>query len=284
MGFHFSKRFAKKNLISLTPILLSTFSLSVQAGAWVPEQGQGYGKLGEQIYKADDFFGGSSDVHEFRGNNLSFYGELGLGNNNAIYGTILAQDIEQTDTAGNKVSSSGLGDVEVGIRHQWSSDPVVFATSFLVKLPYFYDEDEALPRGNGQLDYEVRALVGKSLYPYGYAGFELGYRVRTESPSDEIRYLLEYGYSFNDHLYFRTKLDGILSAENADSTGTASGNLSLTPEYDLTKWELTAGWNFDPSQNDKNKRWGVELTYTDEVSGDNTLKGDAIQLGITRVF
>jgi len=131
-------------------------------------------------------------------------------------------------------------------------------------------------------------LLGKSLNNYGYFGAELGYRLRTDEPSDEIRYLLEYGISASDNLYFRTKLDGIHSVENADklttSASNSSLNLSATPEYDLGKLELTAGWQFGKPQSDSQVRWGVEFTYNQDLYGSNTLKGDGMQVGITAVF
>ena len=64
--------------------------------------------------------------------------------------------------------------------------------------------------------------------PYGYIGAEAGYRFRSEDPSDEYRYLLEYGISAGDNLYFRTKLDGTESAGNGkQQSGGADSNLSV---------------------------------------------------------
>lgn len=281
-----NKIFLRAALSSIGCVFISAAGW-VNAGAWVPEQGQGYGKVGIQQYEADSFFGGNDEFKEFVGTNISYYGEFGLGGNTAVYGTLLYQNIEQTSSAGDTTHSSGLSDVEIGLRHQWFADPFVFSTSILAKLPYLYDEDEDLPRGNGQNDYEIRALFGKSLYPYGYIGIEAAYRYRTGSPSDEYRYLLEYGISANENLYFRTKLDGVYSAVNADSVDVGdaeSSNLLLGPAYDLGKLELTVGWNFGPERERTLGRWGVELTYITDLYGDNTLEGDAVQLGFTRVF
>lgn len=276
-------------LIIVSGLACLGFSTVVIAGAWVPEKGSGYGKLGIQEYKADSYFGGNTSFEKFTGTNISYYGEYGLGANTAIYGTLLHQDIEQTMSDGQQTSSSGFGDLELGLRYQWQAEPFVLSTSFLVKLPSLYDEDDDLPRGNGQEDYEIRALVGKSLYPYGYIGIEAAYRYRTGSPSDEYRYLLEYGISANENLYFRTKLDGVYSATNADQEDRGEGsdvadNLLLGPAYDLGKLEITVGWNFGPERKRSLGRWGVELSVISDVFGDNTLDGDAIQLGFTRVF
>ena len=265
-----------------TILTMALFSSQANAGAWVAEKGKGYFKAGVSDYSATDFFGEQPDLGEFEGTSVSLYGEYGLGNNWGIYSSALYQDIEQTNASGESTSNSGLGDLDIGLKYQWQAKPFVLSTSFAVKLPYLYDEDDALPLGNGQEDYEFRVLLGKSLNRYGYVGVELGYRFRTDEPSDEIRYLLEYGVNLSENLYFRTKLDGIESANNADSSA-AIGNLSVTPEFNVGKLELTAGWNF--GQADSNGgRWGAEITYTDDLFGDETLQGDGIQIGLTRVF
>ena len=270
---------------SLTASLLAAalFAGQANAGAWVAEKGKGYSKVGVSDYEATSFFGDQPDFAEFNGTSVSFYGEYGLGNNWGVYTSVLYQDIDQTNASGQTTSNSGLGDLDLGVKYQWQAKPFVLSTSFAVKLPYLYDDDDALPLGNGQEDYEFRVLLGKSLNRYGYLGFELGYRFRTEEPSDEIRYLIEYGVNFSENFYFRTKLDGIESANNADSFQTLTGNLSRTPEFNIGKLELTAGWNFG-KPNDRGQRWGAEITYTDDLYGDDTLEGDGIQFGITRVF
>lgn len=262
-----------------------TISQFSHAGAWVSAKGEGYNKLSYNSYSSDEFKGDNTDFGEFNSDAYTFYGEYGLGNNLAMYGSLSYQDLEQIDGAGNVTNGSGLSDVELGLRYQWQADPFVLSTSLLVKLPYLYDENEILPTGNGQEDIEFRVLIGKSLYPYGYFGVEAGYRYRADAPSDEYRYLIEYGYDINANVYLRTKLDGILSANNADidtNNDSVVGNLSLAPEFDLGKLEMTVGYNF--GQASQGPRWGVEFTYTNEIYGENSLQGETLSLGITRVF
>jgi hypothetical protein len=273
-----------KLIVATSALVALSFSQATLAGAWVAAKDSGYGKLSLNTYSADEFEGDSPNFGEFNSSNVTYYGEYGLGSNFALYGSVTYQWLEQQDNVGNEVTSNGLGDAEIGVRYQWQAEPFVLSTSLLVKLPYLYDENDALPRGNGQEDIEFRVLVGKSLYPYGYFGVEAGYRLRTDAPSDEYRYLLEYGFDFNENTYFRTKLDGILSANNADEISGSNeqvGNLTLLPEFDLGKVELTVGYNFGRPNKE---RWGLEFTYTKEVYGENTLQGDGFQLALTRVF
>lgn len=256
------------------------FSLNASAGAWVAQEGAGYTKLGFATYKADDYHGSNPTFVDFESNSVSLYAEYGLGNQFSLYGSLLNQSYDQRDTESGKSSASGFGDTEIGIKYQWQANPFVVSTSFLIKTPFLYDADDGL--GNDQTDYEAKVLIGKSLNEYGYFGAEFGYRLRQGDPSDEYRYLLEYGFSVNDNLYFRTKLDGILSANNSDVSTENTTNLSNPFEFDSGKLELTGGWNFD--KNSSLKGYGVELTYTREIYGDNILKGNRFELGLTKVF
>jgi protein XagA len=261
------------------------FSSVTLAGAWVGKEGTGYGKLGYAVYNSSDYFGEISNFDNFKGVNTSFYAERGVGNNFAIYGTLLYQQLQQTDGNNFTRDAKGFGDTEVGTKYQWWADPFVLSTSFLVKLPFLYHVKEGFPLGNGYEDYETKVLIGKGLNAYGYFGLELGYRLRTGPATDQYRYLLEYGFNINKHLYLRTKLDGILSAKKSDTsklTDANGVNLSASPDYDLGKLELTAGWSFDKDESDR--QWGLELSYTPDIYGDNTLKGNSIQFGLTRVY
>ncbi len=260
------------------------FSSTSIAGAWVAKKGSGYGKLAYADYLAKDFLGKQQESPNFTGKNTSFYAEYGLGGNFAIYGQLLYQDMQQTDSQGITFNTKGFGDTEIGVRYQWQAQPFVLSTSLLLKLPYLYDENEAFARGNGQEDIELRVLLGKSLNEYGYMGFELGYRLRTGAPSDEYRYLLEYGFNINENIYLRTKLDGVLSANNGDDfeQSDVNSNLSILSEYDSGKLEFSAGYSFD--KDSTNGQWGLEFTYTREVYGDNILQGNSYQFALTRVF
>lgn len=258
------------------------------AGAWVPEVGSGYNKLAFSDFEATNFFGSNESFNEFEGQNTSLYIEQGIAKNLAVTLNTLYQEIEQIDSDDFRTSNTGFGDLEVGFRYNLVNGPYVLSTALTFKLPNLYNENDELPLGNGQEDYEARLLFGKSLNRYGYFGLETGYRYRTSSPSDEIRYLVEYGFSATKNLYFRTKLDGIASVGNADSTiagadTTTVANLAVTPEFDIGKLELTTGWQFDKAKSNSSQ-WGVEFTYTRDLYGSDTLQGNTYQFGITRSY
>ncbi|WP_133407150.1 hypothetical protein [Parashewanella tropica] len=266
-----------KALLIAAPFAFAASNAS--AGAWVAEKGSGYAKLGYASYDADKYKGNNPTFESFKSDNVSFYGEYGLGNNLALYGSQLFQSYDQSDSKDGKSSASGLSDTELGIKYQWQANPFVLSTSFLVKAPLFYKAEDGL--GNHQVDYEARALIGKSLNEYGYFGLEMGYRLRAGAPSDEYRYLVEYGFDINKNLYFRTKLDGTLSAKNSDTPDTINTNLSNPLEFDVGKLELTTGWKFD---NKAMKGYGLEFTFTREIYGENVLQGNRFELALTKVF
>ena len=151
---------------------------------------------------------------------------------------------------------NGLGDLETGFKYGLVREPLVVSVQGLTKLAWFYDGGEDVPPGNNPNDYELKLLMGKSLWPFpGYCGLELGYRWRFGAPADEYRYLLEFGFNPSEKIFMRFKLDGIKSADNAkDRSAAASGpsggyvtNPSLGLEYDLGKLECTIGYQVEPA-------------------------------------
>jgi hypothetical protein len=275
------RKIVKKTSLTASLVSLGFASINACAGAWVGDQGSGYIKLGYSDYTSSTYRGNNPTFERFEGQNTSLYLEHGLGNNVALYGSLLHQSYTQDDSITGTSSAEGFGDTEIGLRYQWQAEPFVLSTSFLVKTPFLYDEDDGL--GNNQEDYEAKILIGKGLDKFGYVGAEVGYRVRTGEPSDEYRYLLEYGFNVNSNVYMRAKLDGILSAENAaSSTVINADNLSNPLEFDSGKLELATGWNFDKSS--ALAGFGLELTFTREIYGSNILQGNNIQFGITKVY
>jgi len=61
--------------------------------------------------------------------------------------------------------TNGIGDIVIGVRRRIFESPVVFSVQGLIKAPLLYDKNETLPLGNGQLDAELRLMIGKSLDP-----------------------------------------------------------------------------------------------------------------------
>ncbi len=170
-----------------------------------------------------------------------------------------------------------MGDMDLGLRYRLHSGDIgVFAAKGLIKLSEFYDKNDAIPLGNGQYDYEMRLLFGRSLWPTipGYMNLEAAYRYRAKRPGDEFRYLVEVGSDLGKHFYARAKLDAIVGLGNGDDIIDAFGNPTATLEYDLAKLDLVVGYQLM-------QKWGLELGYTPALWGENTAKGATWTLAVT---
>ena len=304
-------------LILITLICLAAAS-SAWAGAWCMQPGAFYGKLSYNQYFTVYTFDkhGSSKRNAngstFRDINYTFYGEYGLAEKVTLFSSIAYKNlkshlkfIEDSRLTSSTKRYHGFGDLELGLKYGLLKEPVVLSCQFLTKTAWFYDRDEEAPPGNNQNDYELKLLMGKSLWPFpGYWGLELGYRWRTDNPSDEYRYLLEFGISITDKISFRIKLDGIKSVKNANlpadlepfvgsyideesgqvikevfepSAAAMTANPSLGLQYDLAKLELTMAAQVT-------KRWSCEFTYTNYPYGENIADGDQYSFAVVYYF
>jgi len=270
----------KKFFQSLSVItLLSAIPMSASAGAWTAKKGESYLKGAVNHFETSSRFGPEDGFENFRNTNFNVYWEYGVQDNLTFFATGSLADLENTSD-GVTTSGSGVSDIDVGLRYRLIDGPVIVSVQGLFKAPYLYDEQADLPIGNGQEDFEGKLLFGKSFGALGYGGLEVGYRVRTEDPVDEFRYLIEYGFDLNDRTYLRTKLDGIHAASSTDA-GTAGPVNVLNPqlplEFDLGRLEYTAGYKFTDTLSG-------EITGTTAVYGDNTLKGSNFQVAIVAAF
>jgi len=266
------KQTAIKLLLSL--LIVAAYSATVFAGAWTAKQGAFYEKAAFNYYYSHETFsstgsrGGTGNSGKFTDYNLSNYFEYGLLDNLTAINSLTYKWLKNEDST-QRTKGYGLGDVDLGLRYKLlDSDSIgIVSTQLLVKIPGPYGATDSLPLGNGQLDAEARLLYGRSLYPLlpGYANLELGYRARTKDPSDEIRYLLEFGVDLTDEIYSRAKLDGTLSVNNGKKHDT-NGNPTASNNFDLGKLDLTVGYKVAPG-------WGFEASYVPALYGQNTAAG-----------
>jgi len=256
-------------------LLVSAFAGISHAGAWTARQNGYYEKLAFNYYYAGDTFDSSGDRvstpnnGKFTDYNISNYFEYGLTDNLTLVNSLAYKWLENEDDSAI-TKGHGIGDVDLGLRCKLldSDRAGIVSTQLLVKIPGPYKQDDPLPLGNGQYDTEVRLLYGRSLYPLipGYGNLELGYRWRAEEPSDEIRYLVEFGVDVSRDFYTRAKLDGIFSVDNGTKVD-SSGNPTATNNFDLGKLDLTLGYKASPT-------WGVEISWVPAIYGQNTAAGD----------
>ena len=234
---------------------MATSATSGFAGAWTAPKNAFYEKLSYNYYYAHETFdlsgnrGGTPNNGKFTDHNISNYFEYGLLDNLTAINSLSYKWLENDDNSANS-KGYGLGDVDLGLRYKLlDSDRIgIVSTQLLVKIPGTYDKNDPLPLGNGQFDTELRLLYGRSLYPWipGYGNVEIGYRWRAEDPSDELRYLIEFGVDITRNIYSRAKLDGTFSMDNGKKIDT-SGNPTATNNFDLGKLDLAVGYKITPA-------------------------------------
>ena len=251
------------------------------AGAWTLGQGKLYDRLALNGYYADDQFDPSGHRVDFPANgtfsdiNANNYLEYGLTDRVTLINSLYFKYIEKEDDA-TRTTTYGVGDIDLAAKIKlYDGHLGVISTQGLVKIPEAYRRSDPLPLGNGQYDVELRLLYGRSLYPYvpGYCNFEAGYRWRFGAPSDEFKYLVEFGVDITKKLYGRVKLDGILSMDNGNHLDTG-GNPTTTNNFDLGKLDMALGYQFTPA-------WGMEVGYTPYLYGQNTAAGAMYTVALT---
>ena len=268
----------KESALRLTLLFGVLAPVPAAAGPWTLEQGKTYNKPAVNYFTGDSRFGEEEEGFEdFEDINFTFYNETGITDDLSLILSVPIKEISRRDRNAAGVaatnSTSGVGDIDIGLRYNVSKGPLVVAVQGLFKAPYAYNENNVLPLGNGQEDFEGRLQLGRSLGKAGYVVAEAGYRFRVGAPSDEFRYLLEYGVDASESVYLRTKLDGILSINNETPQVSANGNPTLPLAFDLAKLELTVGYKI-------NKTLAIEFTGTPTIYGSNALKGTNYQLAL----
>jgi len=114
------------------------------------------------------------------------------------------------------------------------------------------------PLGEGQSDLAFTASAGVSLFPYGYANAELGYRFRFENdsnqrdPGDEAIAVLEGGMELPADLMFKLALDALVGRTGVDRF---SGQTELPRRRFYSGWITllfgpTESWLFEASASD----------------------------------
>lgn len=304
----------KKMLLVFLAVLVPQLAF---AGAWTMKEGGMYNRFAFNYYYADNLFNKSGDSNpmpmrgRFYDRNINWYEEYGISDRLTFISSVYYKWLNANDMY-VKSESEGIGDLDLGLKYKLYDGPVVISLQGLVKYGQLYGvEDPQI--GNHQNDYELRLLLGRSLWPLpAYCGAEVAYRLRDNGPSDEFRYLLEVGGNFTKKFSARLKLDGIHAIGNADSRSfhepmPTFGNLALTDlllkpvngvsssvgsqgvsfanlqalsnptlatEYDLIKLDMTLAYQLT-------EKMGVELEVTPAIYGENTSKGVTSTLAFT---
>ncbi len=312
-----------KRSLSLSLLFIFLIANQLLAGAWTMKKGQMYNRLVFNYYETDQLYDEDGDSHSmpldgrFYDRNLNWYQEYGLNDRLTLITSFYYKWLSYHDVYVHN-RSNGPGDFEIGLKYKIYEGALVVSLQGLFKYGKLYGRENP-EIGNRQNDYEIRLLLGKSLWPFpGYCGLEVGYRYRHGAPADEVRYLAEFGMNFTRKLYGRVKLDGIWGMGNADVEKGYRPQEPVNPHFDITPL-LTAGVSpprVNPSDERQNallsgienltnpriapeynllklditlgyqitERFGVEVEYTPSIYGEKTSKGATAAVAITYVW
>ncbi len=192
------------------------------SGAWTQARGHFYYKLSAIRFKASTQYLLDGERIPLANNgevtDLSVYSYLEYGLRDALT-LVLAAPLKKTTfdcaIAGCNKSSTGVGDVSFGLRYRLSNTVWVVSLQTDLKVATAYETNEdvldsAPPLGDGQTDFDVHVLVGRSILNYrGYINVDVGYRARAKAPVDEIPFALEAGFNLTKDYVLSALLHGV---------------------------------------------------------------------------
>lgn len=248
---------------------------SAMAGAWAQKKGHYYAKLTFIYYDAtfrydsDGFLVAApySDIATY------FYLEYGLFNRTTVITSfpLMKRSRVTNPTFEGKTNGFMAGDFELYVKQQLTSGPIIISGLVGTKIPFLYKNQDLPPLGTGVQDYDMKLLLGTSLYPIPvYATLDLGYRYRSKQYEDEFNFSFEVGYLVRDSYIMRVFGNGIRSM---GEPAPQSEILQFAYAQDQTR--LGGGIIFRLSPNLE-----VDLSYVRTVSGRNIPQAGEIYFGV----
>ena len=253
----------------------------VVAGAWTQPQGGYYAKTALlRLVSTESLDEGGDHVErlgngELRDLTISTYAEYGLTDRLTLVASAPYKRLEDRRTfAGQGVAierARRLGDLELRLRWLMRRQPLITSLAFGGKIPLGYpvDDDTRVPPGTGEIDGDIRFLLGHSLYPVpAYVTGEVGYRRRGGIFNDETFFSLEGGYTVD-----RLLIKGLATAVRTRGSCSGGAQGDLVGDQNLLK--LSPGIIYGVSER---AEFSVELIGV--ASGCNTAVGNSLVVGV----
>ncbi len=251
---------------------------SAFAGAWTSDPLRSWHKLSASYFASDEVWNEDGEAEavdtKYTEWAVNYYGQLGITGWFDLW-TSFAYKYGTSDNDEETLTTGGISDITLATKFRFLQKPLVMSGQFAFTAPWAYDKDAYLPLGDGFPDYELKLLIGRSMYPVpGYFGLEGGYKIREGFQPNVWTYLVELGFNVWK-IYARVKLDGFAAAEGTDEDPTEGRSVSL--DSALGKLESTLGVQVI-------KYIGIEGAYTYQMWGRDTGRGDTFAFGITGTF
>ncbi len=284
------RRFTFRTLTaSLIFVFLASIFQDAGAGPWPQRKGFGFYKLGFGFVQANRFYepnGNIISIPTLADYTVSFYGEYGFTNRiTGIAYIPFLQRITLNKQIGRETgavffegaANTGFADTDIGVRFGLlQKGNTVISGTLTFGIPLGDDAHEnGLLTGDGEFNQIVSLGLGHSFYPApAYVAVEAGYNNRTQGYSDEFRYGVEAGYTFQKPgLTVIGRARGLEPLRNGDD-GVMGGMGGLS------------------ANNQRYLAYGVELAYTitsaigisagveGATLGENVLSAPAYSTGI----
>lgn len=271
-------------MLLLIVATVCAFAPSAQAGAWSQQKGHYYAKFSGIFYSADEVYNDMGkrqsmglEHDEFTGSQGFLYVEYGLVDRLTLIGQASGGRL----TSMNRLireRTSGIGDVDLGVKYQLTNGPVVLASLAKIKVPTGYHDDYAPPLGTGDVDLEFRLLAAKSLYPLPvYVGVESGYRIRGGPYSNQIPYFVEVGGTLRKDVFLKGFIEGVNTrVASVEDLGVVGGSVQIS-EGNFTKAGINGAYNL------AGPLW-VDLLLERAFRGENIGAGASWGLGLSYTY
>jgi len=267
------------------------FAESLFAGAWTQRKDHYYFRLSgfafnaRTVYDEDGKLSAFATNGRFTDRSAYAYLEYGVSDLVTFVGSVPYKNsrFRSEATINGKLldrSSKGWGDVYLGLRYLLSNQNAVTSLQAGFKLNTGYPTDTtalklAPPLGDGQNDFELRALIGQSiLRGAAYYNLDVGYRARSGKPVDEIPFALEAGFGLGKLGLLIGQIYGVRAISGAEAaTIKAQSQVSLSPIEDYMKAHAQLILHLQ-------KDMEIAFIYEKILTGRNTASGRSLGVAL----
>lgn len=210
--------------------LLSILCLNINAHSpWTKEKGKLYSQLSFSTIPNYNTFFGNPDYSidgKITDNTFQFYTEYGILKNTSVLLNIPYKSIRKSnfkdpridcsDDCSKNFNSSSLGNVEIGIKHNFLNKKNIISFQFSVEInTSSFDENSGIRTGYDAYTFTPLFLYGKSVKK-GYLQAYVGSNIRTNDYSSTFKIGGEYGQRFSKKILLAGFIDIVKSLKNGN--------------------------------------------------------------------
>ena len=279
-----------KKYIAIVTFLVSSFAFS--QSPWTQEKGKYYTQLSfTTLPNYTDLFGDPdySTFGEITDNTVQLYGEYGLTDRTTVllnlpFKLISINDfqsplIDCSDGCPEDFNESQLGNIEVGIRHNFYNNKWILSGQLAVELnTASYDAVSGIRTGYDAFTLTPLFLAGRS-FGKTYIQSSIGAQIRTNDYSSNFKVGGEVGHKITKHIWLIGFVDVVKSFEN----GTVALPIQNTFTGLYVNDQEYGAYGFK-GIGEITEKFGVTASYGGAFFGNNVPKQAAINFGIFQKF